>query len=399
MESYMKDNFFAYFPENYRWSSGVLMALSTSPWGSSDIGAIDKVGRRLKGRVGDDEAWFNEWSRMGEDLENRGREAAAKGLGVTASGYLQRACMYYQTGERFRQPKDDKALEVYQRSINCFKDAAKHTDQPSIEYVEIPYEGGKFLPAIFVKNSRDQNSPMPTVIFFDGLDVTKEICYFFGVRDMVRRGVNCILVDGPGNGESIRFRGLKLRYDYEAVAGAVVDYLEGRKDVNSKRIGIMAISLGGYYAPRAAAFEKRLKACVAWGAEWDYRENWIRRIKAAYKTALSVPKDHILWVLGVSTMDDALKKLEKFKLEGVVDKIECPFLLVHGEDDAQAGTDETGTFYRTADARACFKEVGSKDKTFKVFTAEEGAAQHCNLDYLGIVLPYMHDWLAEKLKS
>lgn len=390
MEPYMKEDFFAYFPEDYRWSAGILIVLSTSPWGSGDIGAIDRVGKRLKGRVGNDVAWFDEWTHMGEDLEKRGKEAAAKGFRVTASGYYQRACMYYQIGERFRQPKDDKALEVYQRSVNCFKEAARHTDQPSIEHVEIPYEGGKSLPALFVKDSGDQEGLLPTVVFFDGLDVTKEICYFFGVRDLVRRGVACLLVDGPGNGESIRFRGLKLQYDQEVPARAAVDYLETRKDVDPNRVGVMALSLGGYYAPRAAAFEKRFKACVAWGAQWDYHAVWQRRVEAAYKTALSVPPEHIMWVLGASSIEDVLKRLEKFRLSGVVEQIECPFLLVHGEDDAQIFME---------DAKACFDAVGSKDKTFKVFTAEEGGAQHCQMDYLGIALPYMYDWLAEKLKS
>src|SRR3989339_1098815 len=132
---------------------------------------------------------------------------------------------------------------------------------------------------------------------FDGLDVTKEICFFFGgVRDLVRRGIACLLVDGPGNGESIRFRDLYLRYDQEVPAGAAVDYLETRSDVDPKRIGVMALSLGGYYAPRSASFEKRFRACVAWGAQWDYHAVWIRRVEAAYKTALSVPPHHIMWV-------------------------------------------------------------------------------------------------------
>jgi len=231
---------------------------------------------------------------------------------------------------------------------------------------------------------------LPTVIFFDGLDVTKEYCYFWGVRDLVRRGLACLIVDGPGNGESIRFRGLKLRHDMEVPAGAAVDYLEGRPDVDPLRIGIMALSLGGYYAPRAAAFEKRLKACVAWGAQYDYHALWKRRVELAYQTPLSVPPDHIQWVLGADSIEEALKRLEKFKLSGVVEKIKCPFLMVHGEEDAQVSL---------ADAKTCFNAVGSKDKTLRVFTGEEGGSQHCQNDRLGVAIPYMHDWLAEKLKA
>ncbi|MDH4265990.1 MAG: alpha/beta hydrolase [Deltaproteobacteria bacterium] len=390
MAPYRKDNWFSYFADHYRWSAGLIIALGTAPWGSSDLGEVDMVGKRLQDRVGDDQAWFNEWTRMGLELEGLGGEASSRGRHITASGFNFRACMYYQTGERFRQPKDDKALEVYRRAVLCFKEAAKYTQQPSIESVEIPYAGGRSLPGLFVKSAAEEKGPLPAVVFFDGLDVTKEFCYFWGVRDMVRRGLACLLVDGPGNGESIRFRGLKLRYDYEVPAGAAVDYLESRKDVDPERIGIMALSLGGYYAPRAAAFEKRLKACVAWGAQYDYQALWKRRMELAYKTALSVPPDHIQWVLGATSMEDALKRLENFKLSGVVKKIECPFLMVHGEEDAQVSL---------TDAQACFHAVGSKDKTLRVFTAEEGGSQHCQNDRLGVAIPYIHDWLAEKLKA
>jgi dienelactone hydrolase len=386
----MKENWFTYFPDNYRWSAGLIIALGTAPWGSSDLGEVDRVGKRLKGKVGDDEAWFTEWTRMGEELETLAREASSQKRYTTASGFNFRACMYYQTGERFRQPKDARALHAYRRAVSCFQEAARYLEHPSIESVEIPYEGGQSLPALLVKSSAAEKGPLPVVIFFDGLDVTKEFCYFWGVRDLVRRGLACLIVDGPGNGESIRFRGLKLRHDMEVPAGAAVDYLEGRKDVDAKRIGIMALSLGGYYAPRAAAFEKRLKACVAWGAQYDYHALWKRRVELAYQTALSVPPDHILWVLGADSMEDALRRLEPFKLSGVVERIECPFLLVHGEEDAQVSL---------ADAKACFEAVGSKDKTLRVFTRTEGGSQHCQNDRLGVAIPFMHDWLAEKLKA
>lgn len=189
MEPYMKGNWFTYFPDDYRWSAGLIIALGTSPWGSSDLGEVDRVGKRLKGRIGDDQAWFDEWTRMGGELENLAKEASSKGRHITASGFNLRACMYYQTGERFRQPKDDRALTVSSRRSTVVPLAAKYITHPSIERVEVPYEGGKSLPALFVKASAEEKGPLPTVIFFDGLDVTKEFCYFWGVRDMVRRGL------------------------------------------------------------------------------------------------------------------------------------------------------------------------------------------------------------------
>jgi dienelactone hydrolase len=391
MEPVRKESWFAYFPEDYRWSAAVLILLSTAPWGSSDIGEVDRVGKRLRTNIGNDQAWFEEWTRMGEELEARAGEASSKNRFVTACRSFLRASMYFQMGERFRQPKDQKALDVFRRGVDCFKEGARYLDSPSVEHVEVPYVGGKSLPAMFVKSPGNQKGPIPVVLFFDGLDVTKEICYFMGgVPDLARRGIGCLLVDGPGNGESIRFRGLYLRHDQETPAKAAVDYLETRRDVDLNRIGVMALSLGGYYAPRSAAFEKRLKACLAWGAQWDYQAVWKRRVEVAYRTALSVPPDHIMWVLNASSIEDALKRLEKFKLAGVAEKISCPFLLVHGADDAQIPLE---------DARRCFDAVGSKDKTLKIFTTENGGSQHCNIDYLGLALPYMHDWLAEKLKA
>ena len=155
------------------------------------------------------------------------------------------------------------------------------------------------------------------------------------------------------------------------------------------RVGVIALSLGGYYAPRCAAMDARYKACIAWGAIWDYHEVWQRRIERLKQASLSVPADHLLWVFGVKTFDEALAKLEGFKLDGVAQKIQCPFLLTHGTDDEQVSL---------ADAQKLFDAVGSKDKTFRIFTPEEGGAQHCQRDYLTRVSDVMVDWLEEKLK-
>ena len=122
-------------------------------------------------------------------------------------------------------------------------------------------------------------------------------------------------MDGPGTGEAIRFRNHFLRYDYEVAGSACIDYLEKRGDVDAKKIGIVAISLGGYYSPRCAAMDPRYAACIAWGAQWDYHDTWKKRIEAKFKTSLSVPGHHINWILGVDTLEQALKTLEPFKLE------------------------------------------------------------------------------------
>jgi dipeptidyl aminopeptidase/acylaminoacyl peptidase len=134
--------------------------------------------------------------------------------------------------------------------------------------------------------------------------------------------------------------------------------------------------------------EPRFKACIAWGAIWDYYATWKRRIEAGFRASMSVPGHHICWILGVGSLEEALRKLEPFRLDGVVQRMRCPFLLTHGADDEQIPM---------ADARALFEAVGSADKTFRVFSTEEGGSQHCQRDYLTLGTSVMFDWLAEKL--
>jgi dipeptidyl aminopeptidase/acylaminoacyl peptidase len=383
---------FTYFPGNYRWSHGLLIGLNMAPWGGAEIGEVNRIGLRLKGCVGDDDAWFREWAHEARKVEDRGRERIAEGHSTSGAQYLQRASAYYHVGERFLQPKSKEGLDAYMRGVDCLRDAAKYFKRPRLEHVEIPYDGTS-LPAIYVHaEPANKSGKVPAMVFFDGLDVTKEIQYLKGVADLAARGIACLIVDGPGNGESIRFRKLYLRHDTEHYATPAFDWLAARPEVDEKRIGVMAISLGGYYAPRAAAFEQRFACCIAWGAQWKYRKIWAdryERIARADTPALSVATQHIMWVLNAKSQEEVLKKLEAFDLDGAVQKIACPFLLLHGEGDEQVPMSE---------AQACFDAVGSKQKTFKVFTREEGGYHHCQIDNQSICSAYMWDWLEQVLQ-
>ena len=257
----------------------------------------------------------------------------------------------------------------------------------NIEIVEIPFVDGS-LPGYFVHPQKKVAEKSPCIVYFDGLDVTKEIQFMRGIPDLIKRGFSVLIMDGPGTGEAIRFRNHYLRYDYEVAGSACLDYLEGRKDVDPKKIGIVAISLGGYYAPRCAAMDHRWAACIAWGAQWDYHETWKRRIDAQFKLSLSVPGHHINWILGVDTLGQALQTLKPIKLDGVMQKMECPFLLVHGAEDEQIPL---------SDAQKQYDACGSKDKTLRVYTAEEGGSQHCQRDYLTLVVADMWNWFEDKL--
>jgi dienelactone hydrolase len=388
------DPAFLYFPSNYRWSMGLLICLSAAPWTGVEIDEVNRVGRALADRIGDDAAWFEEWARMGEKIEARGRDALRAGHKLTAASCFMRATRYYQTGERFIQPRSQASMEVYARSVKLFKDAAAMIRRPRIEPVEVPYENTG-LPALLVHPDAEATAarPAPAMIFFDGFDVTKELQYGYGIPDLAARGVGCLIVDGPGNGESVRFRNLPLIAETENYATPAYEYLAGRGEFDANRIGVMALSLGGYYAPRAAALEPRFACCVAWGAQWDYHEIWARRLEeldSGKVLSLSVPPEHLQWVLGVSDRAAALRKLEGFRLDGIVQKMACPFLLLHGAGDEQIPLDL---------AEKLFEAAGSKQKALKVFSREEGGFHHCQVDNVTIGVHYMFDWIADVLNA
>jgi dienelactone hydrolase len=387
------DPAFIYFPTNYRWSMGLLLCLSGAPWGGAEIDDVNRVGRALADRVGDDDAWFAEWTRMGERVEVQGQDARAKGHKLTAASCLMRAAHYYQTGERFLQPKSAHGMAVYKKAVAAFRAGAGLLSRPRVEAVEVPY-AGKSLPALFVHPDPEAagKKPAPAMVFFDGFDITKEIQYFKGIPDLAARGIGCLIVDGPGNGESVRFRDMPLIAETERYGTAAYEFLAARKEIDPARIGVMAISLGGYYAPRAASLEPRFAACIAWGAQWDYHDVWKRRFEALDSgkvLSLSVPPEHLMWVFGVDSRAVAMKKLEGFRLDGIVQQMKCPFLLLHGAGDEQIPL---------AIAEKCFAAVGSKKKTMKVFERDEGGFHHCQVDNITLGTHYMWDWLVDVLE-
>jgi dienelactone hydrolase len=381
--------YFMYFPGNYRWSAAFINMMGSAAYGGSDIGEIHKIGVLLKNAApDDDDAWFRACEKVADGVRAHAEKFEATGHRFSAAHAYLRACNYYQMAERFRTPKDELALKIFKQGVDCFHKHAQLTDV-KIEIVEIPM-GKESLPGYFVHSpaANAMGKRAPCVVFFDGLDVTKEIQFTRGVTDLIKRGIHVLIMDGPGTGEAIRFRGNVLRHDYEVAGSACMDWLEKRPEVNAKKVGVVAISLGGYYAPRIASMEPRFAACIAWGAIWDYYGTWKKRIDSKFKTSLSVPGHHIMWILGVNSLEEALKKLEPYQLDGVVQKMRCPFLIVHGAEDEQISL---------ADAQALYNASGSADKTLRVFTAEEGGSQHCQRDYLTLGVATMWDWFEDKL--
>ena len=379
-------HWFEYFPSNHMWSQGMMFGIEMSAWGAASLGEIDQIGQKLRGHEGDNGRWWQEWSAMAQRIEGFGDAEEALGHRLTAGAYYLRAAIYYFCGERFVPPSERK-WDTYRACLRCFaKGVARR--YPQIERVDLPYEGTT-LPAWFLK-AEGASGPAPTVVMFDGLDNAKEMSVLFGGVEIARRGIHVLAIDGPGQGEALRLQGIPSRYDYEVPAGAAYDYLAKRPEVDAKRVAVMGFSMGGYYAPRAAAMDPRFAACVAWGGHFDYHESWVRRrkIQEAGGTKLSAPGFQLPWVLGMPDMDACMKKLENYRLHGVAEKMRCPFFCIHGENDNIVQLDF---------AQRLYDAVGSEDKTLRVLTAHDGGSEHCQEDNRQVGANIVADWLADHL--
>jgi dienelactone hydrolase len=225
------------------------------------------------------------------------------------------------------------------------------------------------------------------MIMWNGLDSTKEHMYASGHwAELAARGISTLMVDCPGSGEALRLQGLTARVDTEAWAAACVDYLVARDDVNPAAIGLVGWSLGGYYAPRAAAFEKRLALVVAWGANHDWGMVQRRRLQREGERPVPHYWDHVLWVWGQHDLREFIEFADQVSLEGVVEKITVPFLITHGANDRQIPLEYAHRSYAQATA--------SPKRELRVFTAEEGGAEHIGLDHLPYVSGFTADWVA-----
>jgi dienelactone hydrolase len=379
------------FPGNLRWSNAMQIVKGMVPWAAAAMGEIDVVIQRLKAREheGDpDRAWKEEWAAMGDRVAKVADAAAAEGREITAGNNYMRAGNYYYSAERFITPGEDK-MEMYANALRCYRAALKRL-HPNVEVVDVPYEG-QALAAYFMKAPRADRRA-PTVVLFDGMDNCKEMSVIFAGIEFAKRGMNTLAIDGPGQGETLRLRKIHSRPDYEVPGTAAYDYVAGRSEVDPRRVAVMGYSFGGYQAPRIAAFEKRYAACVALGAmHWDLH-GWQADVKARLakdaKTSFT-SNFQFRWVVGAPDNDTALQWAKRFTLEGAAERIECPFLVVHGENDR---------IVPLAEAQTLYERVGSSRKHIKTFTAEEGGAEHCQVDHRQLGIDYIADWLLANMK-
>lgn len=365
---------FEFFPGHYRWSYNTLLAFSAG----GQLGDFALIEKALRANVGKDDAWHREWARLADILEKR----AKAGSRFTASEDYFLSALYHTISEHFIPPASPERLASYKEVLRTF-DLGRETSPHPVERVLVPFEGTT-LPAYYVPGIGQ--GPRPAAIFICGLDTTKELWYLRARLQFAQRGVSALFIDTPGIGEALRVQKLVTRADYEKPVGAAIDWLEKRKDVDAKKIGVVGSSLGGYYVARAAAYEPRLKATVAWGAIYDYHRVWVRRMQG--NGIIAAPRFQLMFITGTDTMEAAVDKVKDFRVADFAGRIKCPFLIMHGAEDQQVLME---------DARAMFEAIGSPDKELVVFDGENGGAAHTQFDNHLPALQVCADWIARKL--
>lgn len=265
------------------------------------------------------EDWCAAWSARAAVHEALGREALEGGYRLSASEHLSRAAVYYHFAKFVFVHDLAQMRAAHSKAIECKQLALPHM-RPPARRVEIPFEGGVL--AGFLRLPANAQKP-PVLLMIPGLDSAKEELEAYELP-FLARGIATLMVDGPGQGEAEY--DFPIRGDYEVPVKAMVDWLSACTDVDSSRIGLWGVSLGGYYAPRAAAFEKRLKACIGLAGPYDFRDTW-DQLPDLTKEAFRV-RSHL------ATQQQAKAHSATLTLKnGIARQIECPLFLVTGKLD------------------------------------------------------------------
>jgi pimeloyl-ACP methyl ester carboxylesterase len=329
---------------------------------------------------GDKESWHKEWMRVAERNHRRGDMEEAAGHLRTAQNCWLRAADYYRQAEFWLAADDPRRLATFEQMEACSHKFLRYLNPPG-EVVDIPYEPGKPLCGYFVR-APFAIEKQPVLISMGGLDSIKDEMWFMQAHGALQRGISVLMIDGPGQGGTLRRHKVPTRYDYEVPVGKCIDYLWTRKDVDVSRIAVCGSSLGGYYAARAGSYEHRLAACISHGAIWSIPELWAG---AGEDHGLA---GHITWVFGTKTMKEALERAKPFTLEGALENMRCPYLIVHG------GFDVLGIEQATKVAE--YAKAKGVDATLRFVSEEETGADHCQHDNPTIGQELMADWLADR---
>jgi len=347
------------------FSLQLLRVIGETYYKGADIGECLSTAYRIK--EGDFESWHKEWLHTAQRVHKYAEDSLAAGHKVSAREAYLRASNYYRVAEfLLMDPEDPRIQTTWGNSKECFRKAAElFSPQVKVEPIEIPYEQTT-LPGYLYKvddyysdgnDSKHSKPKRPTLIAHGGFDSTLEELYASAAAPALERGYNCLTFEGPGQGGVIRKQKIPFRYDWEKVVTPVVDYaLTTRaKEIDPNRIALMGISMGGYLAARAAAFEHRISACILYNGVYDGYDAIATSFPKSLLTAIengdskavnmvlgilmesdpntSFNMKHGIWTAGINTPFELIQQSKNYAIKDIVQNIKCPTLVLEAEKD------------------------------------------------------------------
>jgi dienelactone hydrolase len=273
---------------------------------------------RITGSLESWDGWCAGWSAVAAEHERLGRDALAAGRDMSAGAHLSQAAVYYHFAKFLFVNDPGQMRTAHLKAVDCLTDALPYLDPPG-RRIEIPFDGARM---VGVLREPAGEGPHPVMIMIPGLDSAKE--ELRSTEELfLERGIATFSVDGPGQGEAEY--DLAIRGDWEVPGGAIIDHLAAEPSLDPGRVGVWGVSLGGYYAPRVASGDERVKTCVALAGPYTFAENW---------DSLPILTREAFRVRSKSPDEEAARaRAAELTMAGRAERIRCPLLAVMGKLD------------------------------------------------------------------
>jgi pimeloyl-ACP methyl ester carboxylesterase len=395
------------FPDDQQFWYETLRALGHTAYSGADIGEVVTTAQRIS--AADYDSWYEQWEATAQRVEAEARAQLAAGHQVSGRNGLLRAATYWRSAEFFTRDRDPdpRGRAAYEASVRCFADAAALMS-PAVTPVAIPFEGTTLNGYAY---QPPRGGPAATLIMHNGFDGWAEELHHFGALAAQERGYTVLTFDGPGQ-PGPRYRdGLVFRPDWESVVSPVIDWAAARPEVDPRRIALFGLSMGGGLAPRAAAFEPRIRALVCIDGVYDIGQAYTaplglgadteHRLTAEADPGLDAALAQLthtssqarwgfrqgMWSFGVATPRAFLAASLAYTLRGgIAEKITCPVFVGRAESD-QSFLSQPEELMQHLTAPA----------TLASFTDAEGAGAHCQVGAQRLLSARMLDWLDKTL--